>query len=109
MRIYLREFSSEALILIVIGVFIWLSNLGIFIFNFRRDWPVILIIIGVMEIFNGLFRPGKSWVKFGSKTKYNPEMEKEEINKVLSELSSGKVNSDDASDRIRDIREKFQE
>jgi len=108
MRIYLKEFSTEALLLIVIGVFIWLANLGIFIFNFRRDWPVILIILGLIELLNGLIRKRKRLLRFESKANHNPEIVKDEINKVLSELSSGMINSDEASDRIKDIKEKYQ-
>lgn len=109
MRIFLKEFSTEALLLIVLGVFIWLANLEIFIFNFKRDWPVILIILGLIELLNGFIRKRKRLLRFGSKANHNPEIVKDEINKVLSDLSSGKINSDEASDRIRDIREKYQD
>jgi len=36
-----------ALFLIFIGAWIWASNHGITIFSFYRDWPVIIIIIGL--------------------------------------------------------------
>lgn len=40
----------EGLILIVIGLLIWLSKLGVFSYRviFRRDWPLILVIIGII-------------------------------------------------------------
>ncbi len=40
----------EGLILIVIGLLIWLSKLGVFSYQviFRRDWPLILVIIGIL-------------------------------------------------------------
>ncbi|MEO0216169.1 MAG: DUF5668 domain-containing protein [candidate division WOR-3 bacterium] len=36
-----------AIFLIVLGGWIWASNWGITVFSFYRDWPVILILIGM--------------------------------------------------------------
>ncbi len=82
--------------------------MGIFIFNFRRDWPVILIILGLAELLNGLIGKRERLPGFESKVHTNPKIVKDEINKVLSELSSGMINSGVASDRIKDIKEKYQ-
>ena len=38
--------------LIVIGLWWWLSNMGYL--NFERDWPVILIAIGIYELIKGI-------------------------------------------------------
>ncbi|MCX7785869.1 MAG: DUF5668 domain-containing protein [candidate division WOR-3 bacterium] len=40
----------EALILISIGLWIWLSKLGVVSWRivFKRDWPLVLVIIGVL-------------------------------------------------------------
>ena len=43
-------------ILIGIGLLIWLSNLGIFNITWRRDWPVILIIIGALELVKNIIK-----------------------------------------------------
>lgn len=39
-----------ALCLIVVGVWIWASNYGIAIFNFYRDWPLLLVVVGVFVL-----------------------------------------------------------
>ncbi|MEO0216166.1 MAG: DUF5668 domain-containing protein [candidate division WOR-3 bacterium] len=43
-------------ILLAIGVIIWLSNLHIIHIVWRRDWPVILIAIGVLELIKAIIR-----------------------------------------------------
>lgn len=40
----------SGLILIVVGLLIWFSNLEILDISWRRDWPVILIAIGIIEL-----------------------------------------------------------
>ncbi len=44
------------LIVIAIGMWIWLANLGVITSGiiFRRDWPVIIVIIGLLEIGEGI-------------------------------------------------------
>ena len=50
------------LILIAIGILMWLSNLGAipFAISFGRDWPVILMVIGITGIVEGISRAMKS-------------------------------------------------
>jgi len=36
-----------AIFLIVLGAWIWASNYGISIFSFYRDWPFIIVLIGI--------------------------------------------------------------
>jgi hypothetical protein len=47
-HIYYR--LSGGILLIAAGLLIWLGNLNILDITWRRDWPVILIIIGVLEL-----------------------------------------------------------
>ncbi len=47
---------AGGLLLIIIGLAIWLSNLGILHINWKQDWPVILIIIGVLELIKNIRR-----------------------------------------------------
>lgn len=44
------------LIIITLGLWIWLANLGIISsgFIFRRDWPVIIIAIGLLTLGEGV-------------------------------------------------------
>ena len=47
---------TGSLILITVGLLIWLSNLGIFNIAWYRDWPVILIVIGVLELIKHIIK-----------------------------------------------------
>lgn len=37
-------------VLVLVGVLIWLNNLAVVHIYWKRDWPVLLIIIGLIEI-----------------------------------------------------------
>lgn len=37
----------SALLLIIIGSWIWASNYGITIFSFYRDWPILIVLLGL--------------------------------------------------------------
>ena len=47
------------IIIIMIGLWIWLSNLGITFIKFSRDWPVILILYGIYLMYRG-FKKNKN-------------------------------------------------
>jgi hypothetical protein len=51
---YYRIVTS--IVLIAVGLLIWLSNLGILHIAWQRDWPAILIALGVIELIKHLFR-----------------------------------------------------
>ncbi len=36
-----------ALFLIALGLWIWVSNYNIILFSFYRDWPILIVVIGV--------------------------------------------------------------
>jgi len=36
-----------AIFLIVIGAWIWASNYNITLFSFYRDWPILVVLIGI--------------------------------------------------------------
>ncbi|MBM3322239.1 hypothetical protein FJY69_01980 [candidate division WOR-3 bacterium] len=44
------------LIVMAIGTWIWLANLGVVTSGiiFRRDWPVIIVIIGLLTVGEGI-------------------------------------------------------
>lgn len=46
------------IVIIGIGLWIWLSNLGIASFRWSRDWPVIIILIGLGTLLSGIW-----WIK----------------------------------------------
>ncbi len=74
------------LFLIIVGVWIYLSHLGIL--NFSRDWPIILIIFGLYLILKR------------EKRKRN-----EKIRKVLEKLDKGEIDSETALREIKGGKE----
>ncbi len=46
----------KGIIIILIGLWIWLSNLGYLSFSFSRDWPVLIVIIGILILIDGIAR-----------------------------------------------------
>lgn len=49
------------LIIIAIGLWVWLANLGVMPSGivFSRDWPIIIVIVGLMAVAEGIAR----WVR----------------------------------------------
>jgi hypothetical protein len=53
------------LIVIAIGMWMWLANLGVIASGivFHRDWPVIIVIVGLLTVGEGIswaFRRGRN-------------------------------------------------
>lgn len=44
------------IIVIAVGIWIWLANLGILTsgITFSRDWPVIIVIVGLLTVGEGI-------------------------------------------------------
>lgn len=66
-------------ILIFIGVFLWLSNLHIV--SLARDWPVILVVIGLLNLFS--------------------ICEKSRKTRILNNLERGKISVEEAEDKLK--------
>ena len=47
---------SSGILLIAIGILIWLSNLEVIHIAWNRDWPVILIAIGIIALMRHIFK-----------------------------------------------------
>ncbi len=47
---------SGSILFIAIGILIWLSNLEVLNIAWRRDWPVILIVIGIVALLRHIIR-----------------------------------------------------
>jgi hypothetical protein len=77
-----------AVVLIVLGVLFWLGKFGIIDFYWDRDWPVILIAIGVFSLVNYFTR---------SRRRSN---RRKKI-KILSELDDGEINAEEAIDELK--------
>jgi len=43
-------------ILIIVGLLLWLNNLGYHILDLGRDWPLLLVLIGIWGLGESLWR-----------------------------------------------------
>ena len=76
------------IILIIIGLWIWLSSLGVPYISFSKNWPLILIFLGLYIIIRRLTRRSR-WVR---------------RSQVISDLEHGKINVDEAIDKLKERR-----
>ncbi|UCG92041.1 MAG: hypothetical protein JSV97_13460 [candidate division WOR-3 bacterium] len=72
---------SWIIILIVIGVFFWLTNLHVLVLS--RDWPLILIFLGIVNLLHLTKRDKRK--------------------KIIRDLESGKINTQQAEKRLKEI------
>lgn len=66
-------------LIIFIGVFLWLGNLHVV--DIKRDWPVILIVIGLVSLLN--------------------TQKKAKKRKIISDLEKGKITVEEAEGKLR--------
>ena len=77
---------TVGIIILIIGLWIWLSNFGLIFIKFSRDWPVILILLGIYLIYRGI----KSKKKKKTKTF-----------RILDKIDKGKMSVDEAVEKIK--------
>lgn len=70
---------SAIILIIFIGVFLWLGNLRIV--DMGRDWPVILIVIGLVSLLN--------------------TQKKARRKKIINDLEKGKISAEEAEGKLR--------
>lgn len=89
---------------LILGVFILLSNydlLGGYRFVFSRDWPIILIAIGVILIIDVI-----SYTIRDKNIEQSPKADantKKPIEEILSQLEKGEITAEEALRRIKNI------
>jgi hypothetical protein len=93
----LRKFFW-GLLVIGIGGVIWAHNYGLlaFSFKFSRDWPVFLIAMGLVSVWNALF--GRHWWTKGGNHRNDTLPSK--ARKILEDLENGKISAEDAAKRM---------
>lgn len=69
--------------IILSGVFFWTCNLGTLVFN--RDWPLLLILIGLCAIFS-IYKKSKR-------------------DRIVRNLEKGKINVEEAEEQLKKTRE----
>lgn len=89
----LRKFFW-GLVIAGIGGLIWADNLELInlSFKFSRDWPLIIVAIGLMSIWDALF--GRQW--WGHKA---PAARRGRANtaKILEDLEAGRISAEEAA------------
>ncbi len=85
-----RKMVFWAIVFISVGVFVWLGNLGIFNFRWGRDWPVILVIIG-LYFLTQLIPPKKRRRRV-----------KKGMDEILKRLERGEVSAEEAASEMED-------
>jgi len=79
-----------AIIFILVGIFILLSNYNFIAFNFSRDWPLILIAIGIAEIIDIISRRTRK-----------VKTSKPSVKRILDDLEKGNINIDEAEEKLK--------
>ncbi len=79
-----------AITLIVLGVLFWLGKFGIIDFYWDRDWPVILIAIGVFSLVNIVVKKAK-------------RRQKSKKTAILNKLNNGEIDAEEAIRNIKDL------
>ena len=55
MRLFFYRILGSIL-LIITGLLIWLSNMDVVHIDWKRDWPLILIVIGLIELIKHIIK-----------------------------------------------------
>lgn len=72
--------------LIVIGSWLWLSKLGMPYISFSRNWPLILVGLGIYLIIRKIVKQ---------------QRRQKSVTDILNQLESGKIDADKAISEIR--------
>jgi len=67
------------IIFVFVGVFIWFGNLGLL--NLGRDWPLILIVIGILGIFSAIRGRCKT--------------------RIIRDLEKGRISVEEAEEKLK--------
>ncbi len=80
----------SAIILIVLGILFWLGKFDIISFYWSRDWPVVLIVIGLFSLVNYYARRLK-------------KRNRTQRSVILRKLDSGEIDAEEAIRRLKDL------
>lgn len=72
--------------MIVVGLWIWLSALGVPYMEFRRDWPLLVVVAGFVLVWRRMRR----YVRQGRSR-----------SQIISDLEAGKIDVEKAINQIR--------
>lgn len=86
----MRRMIGWGIFAIVLGLWIWLSALGVPYVSFATNWPLLIVAFGVYIIMHRVSRR-RRW-------------HRRSAGRVLSELESGRIDADKAVEEIRRSR-----
>lgn len=87
------------LLVVAIGLLLWAHNYGLvaFAFSFSRDWPVIIVVAGLMSVWDALF--GRQWWSSrcgcGSRERIPAN-----ARKILEEVERGNISAEEAARKM---------
>ncbi len=68
---------SGGILLIIIGLLIWLNKMGIYQWVWRRDWPLILVILGILSLVSYLEGKDRFHIRYRRESRKLDEKEEE--------------------------------
>ncbi len=86
------------LMVVALGGLIWADNLGMISvsFKFSRDWPVIIVALGLGYMWEALF--GSHW--WGAKSGLSKRERRQDLAKILEALEKGTISAEDAAKKM---------
>jgi hypothetical protein len=97
------EFNAKkvkwGIIFIAAGTMLLAHNYGLLSFElkFSRDWPAILIALGLLGAWDGIFYRAP-----GRQTRRNNPEERKALREILEKIEKGEIKADEAARRIKD-------
>ena len=86
---FVRRLVGWGVVLVLIGLWIWLSALGVPYMVFSRDWPLLIVAVGINIVVRRITRAARR---------------RRSSAQVISDLESGKIDADRAVIEIRRSR-----
>jgi len=87
------------LLVVAVGLLLWAHNYGlvVFSFSFSKDWPLIVVVVGLMSIWRALF--GRHW--WASKCDCDShERIPSDARKILEEVEKGNISAEEAAKKM---------
>jgi len=77
-----------------IAILLWNHDLISFSFSLSKDWPIILVALGILKLIDVIFRRSRFSVNFHGRNK------SENIDGVLEDLEKGKITAQEAARKM---------
>ena len=81
--------------LMVVGLVIWAANVGWLGLSWSRDWPWLLVVLGLWFLVQGIVSAARAAGKSRARSR---------VERVLDDLERGKISVEEALRRIRGER-----